>query len=66
MKKEHQAILDYLADGKRRSVCEIASWIGISIPETRDLCIELLALGVVKSNTKVAEMNNRGENRALQ
>jgi DNA-binding MarR family transcriptional regulator len=48
MTNEHQAILNYLADGKRRSVGEIASWIGVSIPRASALCTELLERKAIK------------------
>lgn len=51
MTNEHQAILNYLADGKRRSVGEIASWIGVSILKASVLCTELLEHNAVKVST---------------
>jgi hypothetical protein len=51
MTNEHQAVLNYLADGKRRSVGEIASWVGVSILKASILCTELLELNAIKVGT---------------
>ena len=51
MTNEHQAVLNYLADGKRRSIVEIASWIGVSILRTSVLCTELLERNAIKVGT---------------
>ena len=51
MNNEHQAVLNYLADGKRRSVGEIASWIGVSVLRASVLCAELLERNAIKVGT---------------
>lgn len=51
MTNEHQAVLNYLADGKRRSVGEIASWVGVSILRASVLCTELLERNAIKVGT---------------
>ena len=51
MTNEQQAILNCLADGKRRSVVEIASWVGMSIQKTCATCSELLKHNAIKVGT---------------
>lgn len=51
MANEQQAILNYLTDGKRRSVVEIASWIGVSIQKACALCTKLLEHNAIKVGT---------------
>jgi DNA-binding IclR family transcriptional regulator len=48
---EQNAILDYLADGKRRSAMEIGSWVGISTMRASIILRDLLELGYLKVGT---------------
>lgn len=48
---EQNAILNYLADGKRRSPMEIGSWMGISIMRASVILQDLFALGYLKVGT---------------
>lgn len=48
---EQNAILDYLADGKRRSAMEIGAWVGISTTRASIILRDLLELGYLKVNT---------------
>ena len=48
---EQNAILDYLADGKRRSAMEIGCWMGISTIRASIILRQLLELGYLKVGT---------------
>ena len=51
LNNEQIAILDYLADGKRRSAMEVGSWVGISILRATIILQGLLELGYLKADT---------------
>lgn len=48
---EQITILDYLADGKRRTIMEVASWCGMSTMRASVILRELVELGYLTVGT---------------